>query len=211
MATAASDVTAAARIRDAALQQFAARGVGATSIRDVAKRAGVSPGLVQHHYGSKAGLRRAVEEHVIRRAVESFGQPIGGDTPSESSVRVGRRISAFVRTNPAMFAYIGRSLLEDDAAAQKLFERLLAVASAEFDRLAAAGLLRANLDRTWAMLHVILIDVAAYLLEPALSRHLGESLLSEHGLRRMEKATEAIFLKGIYRGERPRSKKQRRR
>ena len=211
MATEAADLTAAARIRDAALRQFAARGVAATSIRDVAKKASVSPGLVQHHFRSKAGLRRAVDEFVIGRAVESFGQPIGGNTPAESSVRVGARISAFVRANPIMFAYIGRSLLEADAAAVQLFERLLDVARAELDRLAAAGLLRADLDREWAALHVILIDVGAFLLEPALARHLGGSLLSEKGLLRMEKATEALFLKGIYRrATRRRSPRKRR-
>jgi len=44
-----SDLNAAARIRNAALEGFAANGVAATSIRDVAAAAGVSPGLVQHH------------------------------------------------------------------------------------------------------------------------------------------------------------------
>src|SRR5207249_1206694 len=73
-----SDLTAAARIRNAALRHFAARGVAATSIRDVARAARVSPGLVQHHFRSKARLRRAVDEFVIRRALEAFGTPIGG-------------------------------------------------------------------------------------------------------------------------------------
>src|SRR5437867_3678661 len=57
MAIPPSDLTGAARIRDAALRQFAARGVAAASIRHVAKAAGVSPGLVQHHFRSRS------EEH----------------------------------------------------------------------------------------------------------------------------------------------------
>ena len=75
MARGSSDLTAAARIREAALRRFAERGVAATSIRDVAKAAGVSPGLVQHHFRSKARLRRAVADHVMRRAIEAFGAP----------------------------------------------------------------------------------------------------------------------------------------
>jgi len=197
-----SDLTAAARIRDAALQQFAKQGVGATSIRDVAKAAGVSPGLVQHHYRSKAGLRRAVERFVVERAIATFGRPIGGRSPAESSVRIGSEISAFVRANPHVFAYIGRSLLEADEAGLQLFERLLELARAQFDRLVADGLLRSDVDRDWTALHVILIDVSAHLLEPALSRFLGEALRSEKGLLRMEKATDALFLKGVYRERR---------
>jgi AcrR family transcriptional regulator len=195
----ASDLTAAARIRDAALRRFAARGVAATSIRDVARAARVSPGLVQHHFRSKEGLRRAVEDFVVREATEAFGQPIAGDSATEASTRIASRISAFIRTHPAMFAYVGRSLLEGDATGLELCARLLVLARAQVDRLAGQGLFRADLDLDWTALHVVLIDVGAYLLEPGVSRYLGAPLLGEAGLARMEKATTALFLKGIYR------------
>jgi TetR/AcrR family transcriptional regulator, regulator of cefoperazone and chloramphenicol sensitivity len=57
------DLTARARIRDAAMALFAEGGYGGTSIREVARVAGVSPGLVQHHFGSKDGLREACDFH----------------------------------------------------------------------------------------------------------------------------------------------------
>ncbi|MDN5559804.1 MAG: TetR/AcrR family transcriptional regulator, partial [Ruaniaceae bacterium] len=47
-----SDLTAAARIRDAAIDVFGRRGFEAASIREIAREAGVSPALVMHHYGS---------------------------------------------------------------------------------------------------------------------------------------------------------------
>ena len=50
------DLTARARIRDAAIECFARQGF-AVSVRAIAAHAGVSPGLVIHHFGSKAGLR----------------------------------------------------------------------------------------------------------------------------------------------------------
>ena len=50
------DLTANARIREAALELFAADGVAATSMRSVAAKAHVSPSLVVHHFGTKAGL-----------------------------------------------------------------------------------------------------------------------------------------------------------
>ena len=43
---------------------FAERGVDAVSVRDVASAAGVSPGLVVHHFGTKQALREAVDDHV---------------------------------------------------------------------------------------------------------------------------------------------------
>src|SRR5438034_2257948 len=101
-----ADLTAAARIRNAALRHFAARGVAATSIRDVARAARVSPGLVQHHFRAKARLRRAVDEFVIRRALEAFGIPISGGPPRAIALQLGSRIAEFIRANPDVFAYM---------------------------------------------------------------------------------------------------------
>jgi AcrR family transcriptional regulator len=58
------DRTTAARIRDAAIDLFAADGITTTTVRAIAARAGVSPGLVIHHFGSKDGLLAACDRHV---------------------------------------------------------------------------------------------------------------------------------------------------
>ncbi|MEV4345271.1 helix-turn-helix domain-containing protein [Actinoplanes sp. NPDC049596] len=60
-----SDLTARARIRDAAIELFAERGVEAATIRDIAQAAGVSSGLLRHHFGSKEGLRDACDEFAL--------------------------------------------------------------------------------------------------------------------------------------------------
>ncbi|WP_460753330.1 TetR family transcriptional regulator [Nocardiopsis oceani] len=59
----ASDLTARARIRDAAVTCFGQRGFD-VSVRVIAEYAGVSPGLVIHHFGSKERLREVCDEHV---------------------------------------------------------------------------------------------------------------------------------------------------
>ena len=63
------DLTARARIRDAAIERFAADGFRA-GLRTIAADAGVSPGLVIHHFGSKDALRRACDDQVLRRIRE---------------------------------------------------------------------------------------------------------------------------------------------
>jgi AcrR family transcriptional regulator len=60
-----SDLTARARIRDVAIESFAEEGFGA-SFRTIAARAGVSPGLITHHFGSKAALRAECDAEVLR-------------------------------------------------------------------------------------------------------------------------------------------------
>ncbi|MEZ5096013.1 MAG: helix-turn-helix domain-containing protein [Nocardioides sp.] len=60
------DLTARASIRNAALRLFAERGPEGVTVREIATEAGVSPGLVVHHFGSKDGLRAAVDEYAAR-------------------------------------------------------------------------------------------------------------------------------------------------
>ncbi len=64
MRIADEDITSAARIRDAAVRCFARAGFDA-SLRTIADEAGVSLGLIRHHFGSKEGLRAACDERVL--------------------------------------------------------------------------------------------------------------------------------------------------
>ena len=52
------------RIRDAAVLRFGRDGFAA-SLRAIAADAGVTAGLVVHHFGSKEGLRKACDDHVL--------------------------------------------------------------------------------------------------------------------------------------------------
>lgn len=52
------------RIRDAAILRYGRDGFAA-GLRAVAADAGVTAGLVVHHFGSKEGLRRACDAHVL--------------------------------------------------------------------------------------------------------------------------------------------------
>jgi AcrR family transcriptional regulator len=57
------DMTARARIREAAIRLFTERGVDRTPILDIARAARVSGGLVRHHFGSKDELREACDTY----------------------------------------------------------------------------------------------------------------------------------------------------
>jgi AcrR family transcriptional regulator len=61
-----SDLTARARIRDAAVACFAQDGFD-TPFRTIAARAAVSPGLITHHFRSKAALRAECDAEVLRQ------------------------------------------------------------------------------------------------------------------------------------------------
>lgn len=99
-------ITAERRIRDAALEGFAMRGLQATSIRDVAQAAGVSSGLVQHYFPTKAALRQAVNEHAVEATRDAFAD-LARSSASVLLEQLGERVTAFVAEHPLVFRYVG--------------------------------------------------------------------------------------------------------
>jgi AcrR family transcriptional regulator len=194
-----SDLTAHARIRNAALEGFARRGVAATSIREVAAAAGVSPGLVQHHFGTKEGLRRAVNEYVVAVAVAAFANLVSEDS-QEAWTAMGNTVTAWVAENRTALRYLARGLSEGDEDASRILESLLRIAEQKWlDPLATAGALRPEVDRDWAALHVFLFNLACVLFEPALDRHLADAFFSAGQLARWNVATTDLYRQALMR------------
>lgn len=110
------DLTARARIRDAALNQFAARGVKAATLKDIADAAGVSVGLVQHHFGSKDGLREACDQHVRDVVLGASSQVQEGADVSPEFLR------GMYDASELSVRYLARALVEGSPAAAALFD-----------------------------------------------------------------------------------------
>lgn len=70
------------------------------------------PGLVRHHFGSKAGLTRAVDVDVLRLIATTLDEvPLVG-TPQEVSAARDTAFAALLADHPAVGAYVRRSLPE---------------------------------------------------------------------------------------------------
>jgi AcrR family transcriptional regulator len=195
-----SDLSTYARIRNAALQGFASKGVASTSIRDVAAAAGVSPGLVQHHFGTKAGLRDAVDEYVIAVAVETFRDLVRDGDSADVWTAMGDTVTAWVRDNAIALRYVARALVEGDAAASRIFDALVEIARTNWlEPLARNGTLHRDADKDWAALHVVMFNLASVLLESAINRHLPEPFFSPEQLQRWNAATTDLYRRGLSR------------
>ena len=193
-----TDLTAYARIRNAALDGFATRGVAATSIRDVADAAGVSAGLVQHHFGTKAGLQEAVDEYVASVAAEMFSD-IDALAAADPLRELGDRITELVRTYPNALLYVARSAAEGGEASLGLFDGLVDLAKAQWAQLADDGRLHEDADVEWAALHIVIFNLGTVMFESALSRSLGKPFTSPEELQRWNRVTTDLFERGLLR------------
>ena len=121
----AEDLTARARIRDAALRLFADRGLDGTTIRDIAKAAGVSGGLIRHHFGSKDDLRAACDSYALDQIMRIKEQAV-----LEGKLGNPAFMSAAHPTVLLTYRYLARSLLHGSAAAEAMFDEMVEVCEA---------------------------------------------------------------------------------
>jgi TetR/AcrR family transcriptional regulator, regulator of cefoperazone and chloramphenicol sensitivity len=188
------DLTAQARIRNAAIAEFAVEGFLKATVRDIAAAAGVSPALVIHHFGSKAGLREVCDAYVLETLLRR-----ARDDASAAGVRNGLRDYL---ANPAEFhvqgQYMVRAIAEDSPTADRFVEALLA----ESEKVLSAGIgdgsIRPTSDlRSMAVL--TLINSQALLsMPPAIVRALGHDALNSEVMRRMAAPSLELYTYGIY-------------
>lgn len=113
------DLTTRARIRDTAVDCFAREGFS-VSVRTIAEHAGTSPGLVIHHFGSKAQLREECDTHV-----RDLITKIKMETVEGSSGAFMLQQLAQVEQYAPVLGYMVRSLQSGGALATNLFELMV--------------------------------------------------------------------------------------
>ncbi|MDH3307389.1 MAG: TetR/AcrR family transcriptional regulator [Acidimicrobiia bacterium] len=164
------DRTTRARIRDAAIATFAEQGVARTTARKVAAAAGVSAGLVIHHFGSMDGLRAACDEHIaaVIRHQKEEAMTAGPTFDVLAALREGD-------TGP-MAAYLARILVDDSPAVGKLVDDLIADAEGYLRQGVEAGMLKPTEDPQGRAAVLAIWSLGALVLHRHLDRILGIDL-----------------------------------
>lgn len=188
------DATARARIRDAAIRLFAAQGFG-VGVRAIAAEAGVSPALVLHHFGSKAGLRAACDAWVLDETrsgkLESFGK--GGGAAMLAQL-------AELEEYGPLVAYYLRSMLAGGELAQAMLLDQMADATEYVAAGVAAGTVKPSRDEQARVRLMTLIGLGSVLawivLDPPDFADLGPWLrryVEANGLAALELYTDGFF------------------
>ncbi|ANQ86076.1 TetR/AcrR family transcriptional regulator [Azoarcus olearius] len=117
------------RLLAAALQAFTRLGFDGAGLRLIAAEAGCDASMVAHHFGSKAGLWRAVAEQVVLRhqswLVEARSVIAA---PLPAAERVGRLTDCMMdhlADSPAQLGFVTREFAEPGERLDYLVERLI--------------------------------------------------------------------------------------
>lgn len=172
------DLTARARIRNAALRLFAERGIERATIRDIARAAGVSGGLVRHHFGSKEQLRDACDAWALERGRWIDEQVLEADDAPHFFPAVHPEALLLTR-------YLTNSMLDGSAAAAAMFDRMVDLA----ERWLADHHTEAMTTdpRAVAAVYVAMLE-GPILLHDQVSRALGTDILTPEGHLRVLRA-----------------------
>jgi AcrR family transcriptional regulator len=183
------------RIRDAALKTFAGHGIEATSLRTIAKAAGVSVGLVQHHFHTKANLIQAVDDYVMSSLAELLGGPLP-PAQEDPVADVADRVTSMMSEHVELIDYLSRVLVENTPTGVRVFDGLVEISSGYWAQLAEQGLTQPGLDPVFMVLSPLTLVLGTFVLRSHLSRHLPDALTTPTQLQRWQDATRIIIESG---------------
>jgi AcrR family transcriptional regulator len=171
------------RIRDAALKHFGEEGYERTTIRAIARTAGVSHGMLRHHYGSKIDLRAACDDYVFR--VLHRLNALLLDVPSTAD-------PTLQNVNP-LWRYAARSLVDGSPTAAPIFDELATITARRLAPSLDPGLHQsAGRSRADATLVAAMVT-AIPLFNEHLSRSLGLNIFSPEGGELLSRVLRDVF------------------
>ncbi|QSI49466.1 TetR/AcrR family transcriptional regulator [Thermobispora bispora] len=189
-----ADRTARARIRDAAIARFAAQGVAATNLKDIAADAGVSTPLVIHHFGSKEGLRAACDQYIASWIRER----------KTASMTAGKDLDPFRALRDALdgtpvIAYLARTIADGSPHVDQLIDEMVEDSLTYLAEGVEKGLIKPaeNLREQASLICVWLLG--ALVLHKHVKRLLGIDLIEgdPHSLIKWMRINLEVLAKGV--------------
>lgn len=196
------DLTARAVIRNVALRLFADHGPDAVTVRMIATEAGVSAPLVLHHFGSKAGLREAVDAYAAAHLDALTSAHTEQDAAAVFAVgSAGSMAELFGSVFPPdspLPAYLRRLLLAADPAATTVISKWLEESRRLLEQMTETGMARQSSDPQVRAAFLLCADLALLLLREPLTAALGFDPMTPPGLTRWAAEVAAVTRDGIF-------------
>lgn len=160
------DLTAKARIRNAALDLYSKSGQDRISLRAIAAEAGVTLGLVQHHYKTKAGLRDAVDQLVVDYFESALSEVPDTDHPVDLAAARDEAVRRMLEANPPVVNYVRRAILDPTGENLHLLDVLVDLTAREVGTLRKSGRASTTRRQSTQIVAVLVRQMGEMLLAP---------------------------------------------
>lgn len=153
-----ADLTTVARIRDAAIDQFGSRGFD-VGVRAIAEAAGVSPGLIIHHFGSKEGLRKACDDYIAEEIRSEKSEAMQSSDPATWLAQLSE-----IESSAPMMAYLVRSMQTGGELGKALWRTMVDNTEAYLADGVRAGTIKPSRDPAARAKYLAMVGGGAFLL-----------------------------------------------
>ena len=166
-------------VLDASVQLIDEAGLGGLSMREVARRAGVSHQAPYHHFEDKAAIVAALVERGFTMLAERMEAAERAGPPADRMRRVGRAYVDFALEQPVYFRLMFRPELSDPSrfpAADAAGGRAFAVLVRLVGEIAGPGASQSRKDALVSMHWSLVHGLATLLLDGPLAAELGAGI-----------------------------------
>jgi len=188
---------------DAATRLATERGFDATSIREIAEAAGVTPGMIAYYFGGKQGLYEAMIDRVYQRVltqIRAFAEEPGTAGSDPLARLVDFQVATFA-SEPWLPPLVVREVLARDGPFRTFFAERIASGPAQIipellQREMTSGRVRDDLDPTLTMLSLMGMVLFPFIAHPLLHEVLGYEINPDFR-DRLAAHTNAILARGL--------------
>ncbi len=176
-----------------ATEMFAANGFAQTSLRAIAKQAGVSPALLVHHFGTKDALIKEAIAITLGHWVADEKAAMLDDESNQLS-----HWQTVMAKGATPLSFFRQVLLAGGEYSQRLFAAAVSESENLLEQMKSAGRLRDVKDPKTTALMLTLSGLGSVLFMDHIERILGGSIASEPVAKKLMNANNQMLQEGIF-------------
>jgi TetR/AcrR family transcriptional regulator len=194
------DPEARAHILAAAEELFAARGFAGTSIRDIARRAGVTGAMLHYYFGSKEALYTTLLEKAVAGIRSLIAETAASQKPAPERLRQFIEADAgYILTHANLTRIVFREMLAGGKELVKVFQKYRVNNYAMLRGIITEGAQRAELrqiDLELAPISLMGMLMVFQVFRPVIAVALNKPVYDEAFIQRVAAHTADLFLNG---------------
>ena len=176
-----------------AVEMFAEQGFAGTSLRSIAKRAGVSPALLIHHFDTKEAL---IKEAISKTLGSWVADEKAAMLDDESNQLQNWQTLMEKGTTPLNF--FRQVLLAGGDYAQRLFDASVSETEVLLDQMRSTGRLRDLSDKQTTALIMTISGLGSVLLMSQIEKIMGGPISSDQVASRLMNANNEMLRDGVF-------------
>jgi AcrR family transcriptional regulator len=181
---------------DSAIRAVAAHGRKGATVRIIADDASVTPGLIMHHFDTKARLLEEADHVVANRFKEAMTTPADNLSADETIKAIAGQLSILIGSEPELRAYVRRSLLEATPSGAAIFDQLVDVTVKQVHKYLPEQT-ATDQDLRWTAAQVVAINLAGLIFEPFLDKWTEQPPFSADDVARRTNANARFIQAGV--------------